>query len=223
MGLTIESAPTFSLAAQRVNEAWNLIVADLRLPNGSAEPLLRGRPAVLTTAGDPDEGRAIADRLGVPFVSKNEKDLIPALQRACLIVCPLATTDPPSSLRLSWAMLSLRARATLAIISLAFTVLVSATATIFGMGVTRGATEQIDAQHDREIAALKARVDEQLTADIKELAATIRADGDALRARMRSIEQSQAMLHGNINGLLIRLGVPRDALIAPPSPPEGEP
>lgn len=209
VGLTIETAPTFTMAKERINERWDLIVADLRLPNGNAGPLLGGRPAILTSSVDPAEGRALAARLGIPYCDKGERE---AFQAACLEVCPISAQVPPSSLKQAWAILSSRARTVSAVLAILLPLLTGAGGIMFA----RGASSEVEERHDKDIEELKRRVEggiEGVRGELKELG-----------KRMRAYEVGQAALHGNVNGLLVRLGVPPDLLIPPATvPPAGSP
>lgn len=219
VGLTIESAPTFAMAKERIGERWDLIVADLRLPNGNAGPLLGGRPSILTSSIDPDEGRRVAAQLGIPFTEKGDRE---AFQAACLRVCPISAQEPPSSLRQAWGILSSRAR----MVSVAVSVLLPLMAGAGGVMFARGASAEVERQHGRDIAALKDRtgdgpgsvravLEAQLRLSVDQLRDDIKQLGD----RMRQHEVQQAALHGSVAALLIRLGVPRDAIAPPASVP----
>lgn len=208
VGLTIESAPTFAMAKERIGERWDLVVADLRLPNGNAGPLLGGRPSILTSSIDPDEGRRVALRLGIPFTEKGDRE---AFQAACLQVCPISAQEPPSSWRQSWAMLSSRARAVSVALSIAVPLLTAGG----GMMFARGASAEVEERHDRDIDELKGGVRSGIEG--------VRVELRLLSQRMREYEVRQATLHGSINGLLIRLGVPTDVLVPPATTPEGAP
>lgn len=206
VGLTIETAPTFTMAKDRIGERWELIVADLRLPNGNAGPLLAGRTAVLTSSVDPEEGRRLSAKIGVPFAEKGDRE---AFQAACLEVCPIVAQSPPSSAKQAWAMLSSRARTVSVALSIAVPLLTAGG----GMMFARGASAEVEKRHDRDIEDLKRNATSALDG--------VRTELKELGRRMRAYEVQQATLHGSINGLLIRLGVSADVLVPPASVPPG--